>query len=283
MGAVPARARSLRQGLAARAVRVLGGHGRGEEALGGGAAGDDDGGEADPRLGHDPLDRGEGAAHGALSRERRLLHDGDRQGGVHAAQHGLRDEPRQPAHAHHEHGRGAGVAERREVRRAQVAVGVDHVHGHRGTAMGDGHVTRAGAGDRGGHPGDDLHVHARGAAGEHLLATAAQHEGVTALEPHHALAGKGVLDEHRLDLVLAHGGPAGGLAPADHLDTAGEQVDHVRRAQPVHDHDVGLAQQRHRADGEQVQRPGPAAHEGHRPGGEDGLRETLDGQRLRGG
>ena len=48
-----------------------------------------------------------------------------------------------------------------------------------------------------GTPADD--------AGQDLLAAAAEHERVAALEPHDAVAGPGALDEHGVDLGLRQG------------------------------------------------------------------------------
>ena len=54
-------------------------------------------------------------------------------------------------------------------------------------------------------PGNDRHRHSGGNAGEPLLAAAAEHERVAALQAHHPLAGQRPLDDDRVDLVLASG------------------------------------------------------------------------------
>jgi hypothetical protein len=86
------------------------------------------------------------------------------------------------------------------------------------------------------HARDDEHRDTGLPAGEHLLAAAAEHERVAALEPDHSFAGSGVLNQRTVDLGLRHR-VLGGLADVDHLDVGIEVVEHPPRGEPVdHDH-----------------------------------------------
>ena len=96
-------------------------------------------------------------------------------------------------------------------------------------------------------------------AGEDLLAAAAEHEGVAALEPHHPQPPPGPVDQHRGDLLLAGAGPVRRLADVDHLDPGREPVQQHARGQPVHHHHVGLGEQAAAPDGDQLRVAGAAA------------------------
>ena len=82
----------------------------------------------------------------------------------------------------------------------------------------------AGAATPGGHARHDLERHARGAQRLGLLAAAAEHERVAALEPHDPLAGLPELDQQRVDVLLRHRDVARLLADVAQLG--------VRRARP---------------------------------------------------
>ena len=82
-----------------------------------------------------------------------------------------------------------------------------------------------------------------------LLAAAAEHVRVAALEAHDALALAGELHEQGVDGVLRHGVVARELADVDDLGAqldavGGETVEHGAGAEPVGDDDVGALRER---------------------------------------
>ena len=115
-------------------------------------------------------------------------------------------------------------------------------------------------------PGHDLDGDARGEAGQGLLAAAAEHERVAALEPHDAAAGLGVLDEQPVDLVLGQRVVAGGLADVDDDDRRVELVQQRARGEPVDEHDVGLGEQPAAAGRDQAGVARAAADQRHAAG-----------------
>ena len=101
-------------------------------------------------------------------------------------------DPRQRAHAHVEDERAGEARERRPVERRLRLVGVlvagDERHAAGELAVRDGDAGVGGRGDAGGDAGHDLELDPGLAQPQRLLAAAAEHERVAALQPHHALA-----------------------------------------------------------------------------------------------
>src|SRR5690606_36631972 len=93
--------------------------------------------------------------------------------------------------------------------------------GHEGddlrmVAMGEPAAERGARGARAADAVDDLHVDAGPAERRDLLARAAEHQRITALEAHHAVAGPRLADHERLDEALRGGAAAPALAhPTD--------------------------------------------------------------------
>ena len=125
------------------------------------------------------------------------------------------------ARAHEDHERPAGPGQRLPVDvgavlgRVLVAgddgeVGRDAAVGHRDARVGGG---ADGAGD----PGDHLEGDAGGGQRLRLLAAAAEHERVTALQPHDAAGGPAPVDQHLVDLLLGEVDLARRLARGDQL------------------------------------------------------------------
>ena len=145
-------------------------------------------------LGLRPLgDVGERGEHRALAGERPALDDRHRL--VRRPPLGLQPlgDPRQRAHAHVEDERAGEARERRPVERRLRLVGVlvagDERDAAGEVAVGDGDAGVRGRGDAGGDPGHDLEVDPGLAQPQRLLAAAAEHERVAALQPHDPLAG----------------------------------------------------------------------------------------------
>ena len=164
---------------------------------------------------------GERGHERALARQRAALDHRD--GLVRRAPLGLQPlgDPRQRADAHVEDERAREASERAPIEHRLGLVGV-LVAGDEGDAAGqlpvrdrDARVRRRG--DPGGHAGHDLELDARLAQHERLLAAAAEHQRIAALEPHHPPPGAPVLDEQPVDLLLRHLRPAALLADVDQL------------------------------------------------------------------
>ena len=88
----------------------------------------------------------------------------------------------------------------------------------------------------GGHAGDLLEVQPRPGQGLQLLAAPAKDEGVSPLQPHHAVSRLGLLQQNLVDLRLGHRVAPGLLA---HVDPPGGGGDHLQNGgahQPVIDH-----------------------------------------------
>ncbi len=114
-------------------------------------------------------------------------------------------------------------------------------------------------------PGHDLDRHARGQAGVDLLATAAEDERVTALEPYDGPAGERVLDQQGVDGLLRGEPAARDLAHVDDLDVFREPVQRGQRSQAVDHDDVGRGQPLQAAHRHQAWIPRATADES-RPG-----------------
>src|SRR5690606_32419748 len=129
-----------------------------------------------------------------------------------------------------------------------------------------GDTRRGGHGDGAGDAGHDGDGDAGAGAGDHLLAAAAEHERVAALEPDHELAFSGAVHEQPVDLLLRQGPAVGDLGGVDQLDVGGELVEQGAGRQPVgHDH-VGLGQELAAAHGDQAGVARAAADEGDADG-----------------
>ena len=147
---------------------------------------------------------------------------------------------RESADAHEQHDRVVAAA----AERADLVVAGDD-----GERRGEAAMGERDAGDRGHRDGardarDDLDLDAGVPAERELLAAAAEHVRVAALEPHDVLALSGQVHEQSVDRVLRHGVVAGQLADVDdfggQLDAlGGEAVEHAAGAEPVGDDDVG--------------------------------------------
>src|SRR6185295_18993968 len=79
----------------------------------------------------------------------------------------------------------------------------------------DARVRRAG--NRAGDSRDDLYRHARGDELLRLFATAAEHEGIAAFEPHDVASRLRLIDEKLVDLVLRQRVRRGALADVNDL------------------------------------------------------------------
>ena len=99
--------------------------------------------------------------------------------------------------------------------------------------MGDGDARVGGRGDPGGDAGHDLERDARRAQRERLLAAAAEHERVAALQAHDAPARPGALEHQRLGLLLGHRASAALLADEQQLGVRARAVERRRRDQAV--------------------------------------------------
>jgi hypothetical protein len=75
-----------------------------------------------------------------------------------------------------------------------------------------------------------------------LFATAAEHEGVAALEANHLATGARGLDHPAIDLVLADAGRAAPLADEHPLGVTASAVEHSIGDQFVMKHDIGVLQ-----------------------------------------
>ena len=170
----------------------------------------------------------------------------------------------QRAHAHVEDERAREGRQRRPVERA-LGLGRILVRGHEGdrrglVAVGDRDARVGGCGDAGGHAGHDLERHARLGERLGLLAAAAEHERVAALQAHHPLA----LRAHarraaRLISSCADAGVAGLLADVDQLGVRPRVLAAAARDQAVVDDHVGPRDQLERAHGHEPRVAGPGA------------------------
>ena len=167
-------------------------------------------------------------------------------GGAAALDELLRD-PRQRAHAHVEDERAREGGERGPVelglRLGRVLVARDERDAAGDLALGDGDARVGGRGDAGGDARHDLERDARLAQQQRLLAAAAEHERVAALEPHHAAAGARVLEQERVRVLLGDLRPRALLADVDELRVRARVRERLGRDQPVVEDHVGLRDQ----------------------------------------
>ncbi|CAB4881320.1 unannotated protein [freshwater metagenome] len=127
--------------------------------------------------------------------------------------------------------------------------------------MRDGNASGKGARECAADAGHDLDAHARIHARLHLLGSPTEHEGITALEPHDALAGQRPVDDDRVDLLLGHRVVLRALARVDQLHVEIEVVEQLERCQSVVHDDVRLANLLAPADGDEVSGTRPAPDE----------------------
>ncbi len=217
------------------------------------------------------LDRGEGGAHRVLVGARPVADRGDGRGRVEpTVDQSLRDVT-DLAGAHEDHQGAADACERVPVD-VGAALHRVFVPGHhrevgRDPAVGD---RDAPVGQRADRARDARH-HFVGdpRSGERFgfFAAPPEHERVAALEPHDGVRGLAAVDEHRVDLVLAHVDLAGCLPGRDQLRACGHDFEQGRRREAVVHDDVGAGEHREPAHGEQSRIPRPRAHEvdGHAP------------------
>jgi hypothetical protein len=129
--------------------------------------------------------------------------------------------------------------------------------------MGDRDPRVGGRRDTRRHPRHDLEAHAGLGQRFGLLAAAAEHERVAALQPDHALPGLPQLHQLRVDLVLLDRRLARLLAHVAELRAGAGAVERPGRDQPVVEHDVGARDQLQRAPGHQPWITGTGADEIH--------------------
>ena len=113
--------------------------------------------------------------------------------------------------------------------------------------------------DAGGHARHDLERDSRRAERQRLLGPAAEHEWVSALEPHHLTPGSRMLDQELVDFLLRERAVADRLAGADPQGPFRGQVQQPRARQMVVNDDVGRREQGFAPTGQKprVTRPGP--------------------------
>ena len=110
-------------------------------------------------------------------------------------------------------------------------------------AMGHRNAGGAGHADGRGDARDDLEGDARLGQRQHLLAAAAEHERVAALEPHDDAAGAGMPHHQVVDALLpVVAGRAGRAAAVDALGVGGRVIEQAGMGQPVVEHHVGVPQ-----------------------------------------
>ena len=214
----------------------------GEQALGGHGTDDDDGGSLHARARQRRRDAARGARVtrwvGVVARSTTATGVSGSAPGVQQA----RDVGGQQRHAHEEDEAGRAVDDARDGGIGQAGHGHGRHAGAHSATVGQRDAGRGRGGERELTPGTTSTGTPCAAQARGLLAAAAEQERVAALEPDHAAAALGLLDEDPVDLVLRHGVVARGLADVDDLDVGGELVEQAARAEPVGDHDVGLGQ-----------------------------------------
>jgi hypothetical protein len=127
-------------------------------------------------------------------------------------------------------------------------------------SVGHRHTGGGRCGDRGRDARDDLERDAGLHQRQRFLATAAEHEGVAALEAHDPPALAGELHEERGDQLLRHW-TAWALADVDQLDAFGDEGQHAVADEGVVDDDVGLGEQPGGLQGQQIRIAGTGADE----------------------
>ena len=141
------------------------------------------------------------------------------------------------------------------MRELLVAVAGEEAHGLRMAAVGERNAGIRARGERGGDAGNDFERHAVLAQVIDLLAAAAEHERIAALEAHDVFAALRVLDEQLVDLFLRGAAAADELADVESRGIAARELEHFGRNQPVVHDDVGFLQ---RAQALQRHEPGIA-------------------------
>ncbi len=197
----------------------------------------------------------------ALPRRRGILHDRHRQIRGRAAVHQARRDLGQPRHPHIQNDRQLRPRQRPPLQAALIARGVlagDQDDAVVGIAGGRRDIGIGQSGDARGHAGDDAERDAGGDEAHGLLAAAAEHERIAALQAQHPQALARQFDQPLGDVPLAGRGLAAALA--------GKFPDHVRPGEAKHrlidqrvvqDH-LRLAERVDRMQGQQpgIARPG---------------------------
>ncbi|CUI54064.1 Uncharacterised protein [Achromobacter sp. 2789STDY5608628] len=172
----------------------------------------------------------------------------------------------QLAHAHVERQRLAFARQRRPIQVVLVLAAVRRHQAHRlrVLAVRQRNAGIGRTGQRRGDAGHHLVAHAVRAQVFQFLAAAAEDEGVAALEPHHAAAQAGVLDQQGVDarlgrvMVLARQ-----FAHRDAFGVAARQRHDVVADQPVVQDHVGLVQRAQRLQRQQAGIAGAGADQHH--------------------
>jgi len=117
--------------------------------------------------------------------------------------------------------------------------------------------------DGGGDAGDLLKGHAGPGQRLQLLSAPAEDEGVAPLQPHHAVARLGLLQQDLVDPVLGDRVAGRLLAHVDLPGRPGDQIQYGGAHQPVVDHHVRRRQGRPALHGEQSRIPGTRPNQRH--------------------
>ena len=114
-----------------------------------------------------------------------------------------------------------------------------------------------------------------------LLAAAAEHERIAALEPHHVFAALRVLDQQLVDLFLRGAATADELADVEARGIAAREIEHFGGHQPVVHDDVGLLQRAQALQRHETGIAGTGADQHDVAGGQAiGVVERLARERL---
>ena len=169
-------------------------------------------------------------------------------------------------HEHDDHRRGGG--DRRPVDRLRQLAGLvvagEEDHRVVGVAMGHRDARIGEAAEAGGDARHDAELHPGPRQRAGLLAAAAEHERIAALEPQHALAGLGQLDQLQRDIGLLRRRLAAALAGMDVLSRGVGELEQRLRHQRVVDDDIGLLQRVIAEQRQQSRRTGTGADQPHR-------------------
>jgi len=124
---------------------------------------------------------------------------------------------------------------------------------------------RRGHRDRRADTRHDLHSHSRAGARENLLAAAAEHERITALETHHEASRVGVVDQDGVDGGLLEVVPTRRLAGEDPERVGRRLVDELGRRQLVVDDHLGATEPFEPAQRDQLRVAGAGADQDDAP------------------
>ena len=189
--------------------------------------------------------RGHRGDNAPLTCGRTLLQHRRRSVGAHARVQQARHDIGKRTDAHEEHERALRAHERLEV---DVVIGAgalvagDDVQRRREIAVRHGNAVVGGNGDGRRDAGHDFVGHAMLGEQLELLAAAAEHERVAALQAHDLVAGERLVEQHLADLLLAHRVVRSALAHVDRARVARNAGQHaIAHERVVHDH-VGLLQ-----------------------------------------